>query len=320
MAYSKIAPLPSYAVGCVTSGGLPAHKSGPRDLSTMLQKHGRVRRLDIFRSLAASRIRRKRKVCFGSHSGSQHELVCLASYNVHKCVGLDGRFDPARTIAVIKEIGADVIALQEVDQRFGDKAGLLDLQMLQRECGLAPVPIRGTRRSHGWHGNLILIREGAVLTARQLALPGVEPRGALVVDIELASGPLRIIAAHFGLLRRCRARQARAILAASTAEAGRPTVVMGDLNEWRLGQRSSLQALEPNFGPLHAAVASFPARLPFLPLDRILANPQTLVRSIEVHDTPLARIASDHLPVKAAISFCGSFAGNETVVPLAPAA
>jgi endonuclease/exonuclease/phosphatase family metal-dependent hydrolase len=263
---------------------------------------------------------RKRKVCFSAPSEDQHELVCFASYNVHKCVGLDGRFDPARTVAVIKEIGADVIALQEVDQRFGDKAGLLDLQMLQRECGLVPVPIKSTRRSHGWHGNLLLFRQCTVMGAQQLALPGVEPRGALVVDIELASGPLRIIAAHFGLLRRCRTRQARVILAAAAAEAGRPTVVMGDLNEWRLGERSSLQALEPDFGPLQAAVASFPARLPLLPLDRILANPQSLVHSIEVHDTPLARIASDHLPVKAAISFRAHLAGEGEAVPLAPAA
>jgi endonuclease/exonuclease/phosphatase family metal-dependent hydrolase len=286
----------------------------------MLRKRRHGRRLDIFRSLAASRGPRRRKVCFSAQSEDHQELVCFASYNVHKCVGLDGRFDPARTVAVIKETGADVVALQEVDQRFGDKTGLLDMQMLQRECGLVPVPIRGTRRSHGWHGNLILFRQGAVIAAQQLALPGVEPRGALVVDIELASGPLRIIAAHFGLLRRCRARQARAILAAATAEPGRPTVVMGDLNEWRLGQRSSLHALAPDFGPLQAAVASFPARLPLLPLDRILANPQSLVQSIEVHDTPLARIASDHLPVKAAISFRASFAGNGEAVSLAPAA
>jgi endonuclease/exonuclease/phosphatase family metal-dependent hydrolase len=265
-------------------------------------------------------MQQRRKVRFSPDTGDQNELVCFASYNVHKCVGLDGRFDPARTVAVIKEIAADVVALQEVDQRFGDKAGLLDMQMLERECGLVPVPIVGTRRSHGWHGNLILFRQGAVIAAQQLALPGVEPRGALVVDIELATGPVRIIAAHFGLLRRCRARQARAILAAAAAEAGRPTVLMGDLNEWRLGRRSSLQALEPNFGPLQAAVASFPARLPLLPLDRILANPQSLVRSIEVHDTPLARIASDHLPVKAVINFRASIAGNQKAVPLAPAA
>jgi endonuclease/exonuclease/phosphatase family metal-dependent hydrolase len=265
-------------------------------------------------------MQQRRKVSFGPDIVDQDELVCLASYNVHKCVGLDGRFDPARTVAVIKEIGADVVALQEVDQRFGDKTGLLDMKMLERECGLVPVPIVGTRRSHGWHGNLILFRQGAVIAAQQLALPGVEPRGALVVDIELATGPLRIIAAHFGLLRRCRARQARAILAAAAAEAGRPTVLMGDFNEWRLGERSSLQALEPDFGPLQAAVASFPSRLPLLPLDRILANPQSLVRSIEVHDTPLARIASDHLPVKAATSFRACFAGNQKAVPLAPAA
>jgi endonuclease/exonuclease/phosphatase family metal-dependent hydrolase len=216
-------------------------------------------------------------------------------------VGLDGRFDPARIMAVIREIDADVIALQEVDQRFGDRAGLLDMHALQRECGLLPVPLMRTRRSHGWRGNLVLCREATVSSACQIALPGVEPRGALIVDLELTAGPVRVVAAHFGLLRRSRAHQVAAILAAAATEDGRPAVLMGDLNEWRLGRRSSLRGLEPTFGPLHSAVASFPARFPVWSLDRILANPPEMVARIEAHDSPLARIASDHLPVKAEI-------------------
>ena len=81
----------------------------------------------------------------------------------------------------------------------------------------------------------------------------------------------------------------------------RPTLLLGDLNEWRLGGKSSLQNFGPDFGPLTAALPSFPSRFPLFALDRILGNPHDLISGIEVHDTPLARIASDHLPIKARI-------------------
>ena len=66
---------------------------------------------------------------------------------------------------MIGEIGADVIALQEADRRFGDRAGLLDLAALGAATGLVPVPVSNTHRGHGWHGNLVLVREGAVKRA-----------------------------------------------------------------------------------------------------------------------------------------------------------
>ena len=65
----------------------------------------------------------------------------IASYNVHKCIGVDRRFDPERTASVIAEIDADIIAVQEADKRFGERSGLLNLEMLERDCGLVPVPI-----------------------------------------------------------------------------------------------------------------------------------------------------------------------------------
>ncbi|TIU58880.1 MAG: EEP domain-containing protein, partial [Mesorhizobium sp.] len=70
------------------------------------------------------------------------EMV-VASYNVHKCIGTDRKFDPERTARVIREISPDVIALQEADNRFGDRAGLLDLARLEHETGLVPVPVSG---------------------------------------------------------------------------------------------------------------------------------------------------------------------------------
>ena len=145
------------------------------------------------------------------------------------------------------------------------------------------------------------MREGTVSDVHQIRLPGLEPRGALVVDIDLRDGPLRIVAAHLGLLRRSRAQQAEAILAAVSVASDRPILLLGDLNEWRLGAKSSLRSFDPTFGPLHAALPSFPSRFPVFALDRILSSRPELISRIEVHDTPLARAASDHLPIKAVI-------------------
>ncbi|WP_435266946.1 endonuclease/exonuclease/phosphatase family protein [Shinella sp. BE166] len=226
----------------------------------------------------------------------------IASYNVHKCVGVDRRFDPERTASVIAEIDADIIAIQEADKRFGERSGLLNLEILERDCGLVPVPITAlSSTGHGWHGNMIMMRKGAVGAVRQLKLPGVEPRGALVVTLDLPMGKLRLVAAHFGLLKRSREQQAMAILASVAEEEQMPTLLVGDLNEWRVGRRSSLSRLQPTFDPASGAVPSFPSRFPVLALDRALGHPHDLVTSVEVHDTPLARVASDHLPIKAHI-------------------
>lgn len=225
----------------------------------------------------------------------------IASYNVHKGVGLDRRFNPARTVSVIREMNADVVALQEASGRFGERMSLLDLNRLADECGLMPAPISGPYGQHGWHGNIILFKQGIVTSAQQLSLPGVEPRGAVAIDLTLTSGPLRIIAAHLGLLRNSRAKQVEMLRAVAEASDDRPTLLMGDLNEWRLGKRSSLAGLAPDFGPPHAILPSFPSRFPVFALDRVLCKPHDLLCGVELHDTPLARIASDHLPIKASI-------------------
>jgi endonuclease/exonuclease/phosphatase family metal-dependent hydrolase len=229
----------------------------------------------------------------------------FASYNIHKCVGVDRRFDPHRVQAVIGEIGADVIALQEADRRFGDRAGLLDLDALAAATGLVPAPVSSRRRGHGHHGNLVLVREGTVRRLHQINLPGLEPRGALVADLDLAVGPVRVVAAHLGLLRHSRLLQVEALLAHAGDDTDRPVVFMGDMNEWRRERRSALMRFPPGFGPT-AGVPSFPAYFPVLALDRVLAQPGELVERVEAHDTPLARLASDHLPVKAVIRLDGT--------------
>lgn len=236
-----------------------------------------------------------------SSRGGAPDEIRVASWNLHKCVGTDGRFDPGRSVSVIAELHADLVALQEADRRFGRRSGLLDLQALERATGLVPLRVSDLSDGHGWHGNALLVRPGTRARFRRLALPGAEPRGALVAELDLPAGHLRVVAAHFGLLRRCRTRQADAIVRTLAEGERMPTILLGDLNEWRPGVRSSLRALEPVFGPVSPAPPSFPARLPVLALDRILGWPQGLVTDVEVHDSPRARSASDHLPLTARV-------------------
>ncbi|MER9300460.1 endonuclease/exonuclease/phosphatase family protein [Mesorhizobium sp. M0621] len=257
------------------------------------------------RSLPASmllsiRDRRMQKANVAAHKTTAITGTLVASYNVHKCIGVDRKFDPERTVRVIREIDPDVIALQEADNRFGDRVGLLDLARLERETGLVPVPISATGKGHGWHGNVLLFKKGVVRDVHQIKLPGLEPRGALVAEIDLdGSQTLRVIAAHLGLLRRSRSQQARVVLDLMNSPDEKPTLLLGDLNEWRLGNRSALNTLHATFGPQPPAVPTFPSNLPLLALDRIMANRHGMIAAVDAHDTPLSRVASDHLPLTA---------------------
>ena len=239
--------------------------------------------------------------------------IIAASYNVHKCVGVDNRFDPGRIAAVIAELDADVLALQEVDRRFGQRTGLLNTAALEGRTGLTLLHVSDTPGGHGWHGNALLVRQGRLIRLRRISLPGAEPRGALVAELQLPAGRIRVVATHLGLLRRHRALQAQILLDAINRGSPMPTLLMGDLNEWRPGVPSSLLPLEPMFGPFGTGQPSFPSRLPFLALDRILASPGEMVSAVAAHSSPLARLVSDHLPLRAQIdlgAYQDAFVGN----------
>lgn len=226
----------------------------------------------------------------------------VASYNIHKCRGTDRLVRPGRIIDVLGEIGADLVALQEVDRRFGKRTGLLDPDLLLRETGLHLLVQSDVVDGHGWHGNALLVRGEPLFYRRfRLTLPGIEPRGAVVAELDMGEGRFRVIAAHLGLLRRSRVDQAATLLHAFLELTPMPTILLGDLNEWRRHRRSALDVLEPYFGG-QKPIASFPSRRPILALDRILGWPQGLITNLAVHDTPLARRASDHLPLKATVA------------------
>ena len=234
--------------------------------------------------------------------------LIVSSYNIHKAVGTDMRRDPTRTVQVIREIGADIVALQEVDRRFGDRRGVLDPEMLHSVTGLVPVALtdRLGARAHGWHGNLLLLHSGVeVEEARAVTLPGLEPRGAIVADIRINGQPLRVITAHLGLLHQSRVLQARFLSKVIEEGDGRPTLVMGDFNEWRLGAGCSLMPLRRELRAVKRSaqtIASFPAQMPVLPLDRIIGCRRAEIGDLRIHDSILARKASDHLPIRAALN------------------
>jgi endonuclease/exonuclease/phosphatase family metal-dependent hydrolase len=229
--------------------------------------------------------------------------VKVASYNIHKCKGVDGAFRPDRIVNVIREIGADVVALQEVDHRFGQRIGLLNPMAIERITGLKLLIQSDLPDGHGWHGNAILVRGKPKSYERlRMRLPGMEPRGAVVAELDLGKGPFRVIATHLGLLRRSRVEQVGALLEAFHSLPPMPTILLGDFNEWRRLRRSALGLLEPVFGHT-PMLPSFPSRMPIFPLDRILGWPMGLVTKFSVHDTPLARRASDHLPLVAHVNF-----------------
>ncbi|MFM5907664.1 MAG: endonuclease/exonuclease/phosphatase family protein, partial [Novosphingobium sp.] len=67
--------------------------------------------------------------------------IKVASYNIHKGVGLDRRCDPDRILSVLREIDADVIALQEADRRFGSRASVLPRAMIDDHSPWRTVPL-----------------------------------------------------------------------------------------------------------------------------------------------------------------------------------
>lgn len=243
-----------------------------------------------------------------------HRPLRAATYNVHGCVGTDGRYAPDRIGAVLGELEADVIGLQEVDNRRPNHRGLHQFAYLERASGFAAVAGPNIISERGDYGNALLTRL-AVAAVRHidLSLRGREPRGAIDADLAGPNGPLRVVVTHFGLSPRERRAQVSMLLDAlgygPHAEHGdEPTLLLGDLNEWLPGGGPRLTALGRRF-PAHYAGRTWPASWPLLRLDRIYANPAPACARVAAHRSALARRASDHLPLMADLVWAETSAG-----------
>lgn len=230
------------------------------------------------------------------HTTRHPNTIRIASYNIHKAVGTDRRRNPERILAVLAEIDADIVVLQEADQRFGARAAALPPPMLELHSVYRPAPLNIQSDSIGWHGNAVLFRKSIELVRSDIIhLPCLEPRGAVVAEVRIGGLDLRIFGMHLDLSGLWRRRQAAAIIHAHGLMHGLPTIMAGDLNEWSAA-RGCLADFARHF---HFADTgkSFHARQPVARLDRIMHCSRLETVAAGIHDSLLARRASDHLPI-----------------------
>ena len=231
--------------------------------------------------------------------------ITVASYNMRKAIGADRRRRPECILDVLSEIDADIVALQEADRRFGARLSAIPLEMLHRRGHYKAVPFDVRPGSIGWHGNAILVRPTAeILAFAPLTLPTLEPRGAVLAEVRTHGLEMRIVGMHLDLSGLMRRRQVRALLKQLAERPAMPTVLMGDLNEWRpdagcLRDFAAAHTIAPT-GP------SFHARRPMARLDRIIINGGLIMKASGVHHSKAATTASDHLPVWARLEAVGA--------------
>lgn len=225
----------------------------------------------------------------------------VASYNIHRCVGLDGHLDPQRIVRVIQELGAKIIGLQEVDSRK-EAGGLSQFDRLAHATGLTAIPGPTIYREDGYYGNVLLV-DCHVTDVKHidLSIPGREPRGAIDAHLNIHGLAVRVLVTHLGLRMRERRYQVRCLVHHLSSKANDLVIVLGDINEW-IPLRYPIRSLHRCLGKSPTR-RTFPSSFPMLPLDRIWVRPREAMAAISVHESPLAQIASDHLPLKADIAW-----------------
>mgnify|MGYP000359672809 FL=1 len=223
--------------------------------------------------------------------------IKVATYNIRKCVGLDRKRNPERTVRVLHEIDADIIALQEVDRRFGARDSCIPVKMIDDETPWKHVPFNDRPKGIGWHGNAILVRdEFEIIDGHPLDLPTLEPRGAVVTNVLTPGGPVRIIGAHLDISGLWRRKQIRALLGFLDDQNDHiPTIVMGDFNQW--SNRGALSEFAFHHHRILKTPKSFHTTKPVAQLDRIIVSHDVQALAIGCHESELAKKASDHLPV-----------------------
>jgi endonuclease/exonuclease/phosphatase family metal-dependent hydrolase len=236
------------------------------------------------------------------------------TYNIHRGRGTDGHYDPHRIAEVLREIDADVVGLQEVDTGLivppcerrhsrGDEPGrhcgeeLHQLDFLSLATGYEAVPGLVMTRGAGEFGNALLTRHPIKAVRRiDLTVRGsAERRGALDVDLTIRGHPVRVVVTHLGLQIWERHFQVARLLKALGNGREEQLVLLGDFN-LLLSVLPQLRRFYQRLGPA-PLIKTFPSRFPLLSLDRIWSQPAISLIKLERCNTPLTRIASDHLPL-----------------------
>jgi endonuclease/exonuclease/phosphatase family metal-dependent hydrolase len=225
----------------------------------------------------------------------------VASYNVHGCIGTDGRHDVPRVARVLRALDAHVIALQEVIFHPTDSGTPEPIDILAELSGFRAVCAPIARGGDDHFGNALLTSL-PILRAQTIDLHyrRYEPRTALDVDLDASGRRVRVIATHLGLRPAERRWQVKKLLSVVAHDEDAVTVLLGDFNEWFLAGRP-LRWLHARFGR-GASFPTFPSFFPVFALDRVWVHPQELLRDARCYAEGEARAASDHLPLVAQIA------------------
>jgi endonuclease/exonuclease/phosphatase family metal-dependent hydrolase len=230
--------------------------------------------------------------------------VKIATYNVHKCVGLDRRQSVDRIARVIRQIDPDVVALQEVVRQFGRHDDHDQAAALAERLGMQMLMGTAIEGPDFEYGNVVLTRMPVAGHEKyDLSCRSYEPRAIQRVDIEIDGGLLHFYNTHLGTTYAERCEQSRRLVQTEILEASHPEhpqVLVGDFNDWFRGTPSRLLG-DHLYDATRHMKPTYPSVAPVLRLDRIYVNHHVRARRVWAHTTPLARLASDHVPIVAVL-------------------
>jgi endonuclease/exonuclease/phosphatase family metal-dependent hydrolase len=239
-----------------------------------------------------------------------HQTVRVATYNIHKCRGLDRRVRPGRIVDVLRAVDADIIALQEVLSIEGKGRDADQARFIAEELGLN-FAFGETRRLHGGrYGNVILSRLPIRIQRNyDISAGGREPRGCLRTDVKFDSATLHIFNVHFGTAffeHRAQARRLFDHRIVNHNELNGARIVLGDFNEWLRGSVSRTLRSHLEWADIRRHLQrsrTYPGVLPLLHLDHIYFDRVLSLERLHLHKGRKAMIASDHLPLVADFRF-----------------
>lgn len=234
----------------------------------------------------------------------------VVTYNVHKCRGVDMRTSPSRIADVLREIDADIVALQEVVSHHDRREEEHQARFLADELGMSYTIGENRLHQGGSYGNVLLTKFDVTHTRNfDITVHGREPRGCLLADVKMDEAQmLHVYNIHLGTAFRERHHQVKRLLDAEilSREHFAPRLMLGDFNDWMKGIASRLlkshfHSAEPELHIPHRR--TFPGFLPMVTLDHIYYDSHLRVENTFAHRTALSMVASDHLPLVADFSF-----------------